>query len=494
MNVLKPVVYLTVGNERFHWATTPGTPNARITDFKYEDTDGTDKDNKKKKGKRDELSFSFPDFDESTQTFLTDGEIFKIGSQVKFKFGFEGLKPLSMEKIFQIVDVQNKFPEGIETATVICHDLSKQLNTKVKDVTRPITGRVKNEIALYSLHTVIKECAEEAGLIYVRDDPFFGTIKLNGWQQKKETNIKFLSRIASQYGAEVYVEGKELHFRKKNSVVKQPVWGDLHRGQNAEFFNKQQTFDRVALMLNFNPKVNVEETAASSESSDASSEDGENKKSKSIKTETRTAPFSAAQGRVIGLFTAPTLTPEQEEAILAPIREKRKKRLEAKQQAQDQKEGNTPRTKKDGDLNNKASQQQGAEAAITASATVLGDVELKAKITVLTTGRLSKRWLGHLWYVESCTHKIDSNGYFCELSLTAPPDTGTKDENKADDKKQDKRIEKKRFVGFSEATSSEDGRKITETRENGVLVETVITNRNDKLKPAVSTPPKPKKQ
>lgn len=418
MSTLKPVIYLKINGKDFHSATSPYTPNAVITSFSFEDTDGTDTNNTKKKGKRDELKFSFIDYDPETKSFRSDTSTFRVGNLVSFRFGFEGIGNLSKEKLLKIVNVETTFPQGLEIATVTCHDKSKQMNVEQRNVVRPTKGREANEKTQYTLHSVIKECAEEAGLKYKSTDPFYGTLQMNGWQQKNETNIKFLARIAQDYGADVYVEGNLLYFTRKKRVIKQYAWGYLHRGENADYFNLINQNKRVALMLDFSPKVNLEEAASEVENSDLNSEKNEETTKKSQKP---TDPMYTVD--------EDTVTMKPEEAQATDQKQKSSKKV---------KQAKAPRTEAEAKAQAEAEQQQSSESAITATATCLGDPRLKAKTTVITTGRLSKKWRGQKWYVQSCKHSVTSSGYACDLDLTAPPKiASTNKKDTADSKKQD---------------------------------------------------------
>ena len=422
MNPLKPVVYMTINGEKFHWGEDRNALVTNLLSFSYEDTDGTSSTNKKKKGKRDELKFSFLDFDEKTREFISDSPLFKVGSIVRFRYGFEGNMDLSPLKVMKIIKVDTTFPDGSEIATVTCHDLSKDMNQEQKDVTRPKKGREENQDKKYFLIDVISEVAEENGLSVADVDFKLGNLQLNGWQQRKETNMQFLQRLASEYGAEVYVEGKKLYFTTKKRVSKLPLWGYLHRGQDEQYKQLNQTGKRVALMLNFTPSVNLEASANSVTSEDKNSSDNKSVKNKTEKTG---QTYYAVNTDTTDVNTTAQIVDGSEEQI--------------KKSSKVKKQNVVPRSNEEAKTIDEAEQQQSNESAITASVTTLGDPRLRAKIRVRTTGRLSRKWDGARWYVESCTHVIDAgSGYTCDLKLTSPPNIDAKpDTNKVTSKKQD---------------------------------------------------------
>lgn len=418
--LLKPVIYLTISGTRFHWATTLDSPDSKITKLVYEETDGTGEESskKKKKGKRDSLKFTFVNFDEQTQTFLTDKKTFAVGASVNFRFGFEGTLALSPWRTFKIAEVEESFSDGdIETATVICHDLSKDMNNEVKDQARPKDkANSKKEDKLYSLSDVVSEVASDNGFTYFPSDQKVRDIQTNGWQQKQETDMQFLQRLATQYGMEVYLnEDNSLFFGTKLPVVKSPDWGVLHRGDDEEYSERvQKSRGRTALVLSFSPKVNLEDAASDAASADVSSKTNKPVEAKSQST--RQIGINAGSGIENGM-------------VLNPVDDSKKK-----------KSNSVPLTDVDAKATTEGNQQLSNDSAITADVTCLGHPGLVAKKNVRLTGRISKRWKKHRWYMQTVTHEIDSgNGYVTNLNLTLTPAIeGQADTNKADTSKNNK--------------------------------------------------------
>jgi phage protein D len=443
MALLKPVIYLTIGGKRFHWATTLDTPDAKITKLIYEETDGTGKasSHKKDKGKRDSLKFTFVNYNSDTQTFLTDSNVLKVGSEVRFRFGFEGTFSLSTWRTFKIVEVEETFPDnGIEMATVVCHDLSKDMNNEVTDVARPRTKLKKKEDETYSLADVVQEVATDNGFSYFPSDQKVRDIVTNGWQQSKETDMQFLQRLAKTYGMEVYVtEDKTLFFGTKGPVVKQPDWGVLHRGEDEEYTERvQKRSGRVALILTFTPKVNLEDAASEASSADVSSSTNAATEKKSEST--RQIGINMASGLTNGLVNDPEA-------------DSKKKKLNG-----------APLTDSDAKAKAEAEQQLSNDSAITADVTCEGHPALVAKTNVRLTGRISKRWKKHRWYVETVNHDIDaSSGYQTTLSLTLTPAVeAAADANKADTSKNNKNTpEGSREVPVNPASGKQTGPTIT---------------------------------
>lgn len=430
MPVLKPVIYMKIAGTPFHWGTSPGNANTPIISFSYKDTDGTDANDKKKKGKRDELEFTFLDYNPETNSYLSDDKLFTVGNTVVFEFGFEGpnqiqQSKLSGKKLMRIVNVTTSFSDDNEICTVTCHDRSADANTETKNVIRPLTfAKVKNkEDLVVGFREVINEIAKEEKLNFVFTDK-----KLNertqkgGWQQQNETNMQFLQRIASEFGMNVYVERHDLFFESIKPKVKEKLWGRFYRGQDSNFLNSPK---RQALMISFEPKVDLERTI-----SEATSADVDTAKNKTTEWETTNTPEKVqdidkgsgqnkGEPRIVNLNSNPPPTPKQAAATKA-----------AKAKVQSNK---TPVDDAAAQSKTEGEEQNANDSGITASAKLVGHPQIKAKTTIYVDGRVSRRWKQFRWYIESCTHSIDSSGYFVTVDMKAPVDTGEEaDPNKAD--------------------------------------------------------------
>lgn len=444
-NVLKPVVLITINGVRFHLANDRTAANAVLTSFEFEDSDGTGKSEKSKKGKRDILKFTFRDYVPETGEFLSDSPLFRNGNVVRFQWGFEGTLELTPERTMKIVNLEPHYPEnGEEMVTVVCHDLSRDMNTETRDVTRPKKKLQKNEDVTYSLREALEEVIEESGLIPawkgLGGQPVdeMDKIRLNGFHQKKETNMQFIQRLASEYGFEVYVQNKIVFFKTKKAIFKKKAWGFIHRGQNAEFFEKQSKGKRVALMLDFRPKIDIEKAASAASSADISSKENKKIEEKSEETKEPVVPIN----RDMGLPSGPPRSPTG--ATAAPV---------AAKGARVKKVHMVPRSDVEAQVHAEAEQQQSNESAITADAETFGDPRLEAKLTVISSGRISNKWNGFVWYVQAVKHKIDANGYRCHLTLHAPPQiAASPNKNKANKPNQPAEAENSYSVAINRDT------------------------------------------
>ena len=407
----KPVISIKIEDEIFHGADEGNLSKFKpiLTSFEYEDNDGTAKTNKSEKGKRDVLKFSFNNLKPDKQTFWSDDPLLKNGNLVEVQFGFSG-ELLSPKIQMVIYEITTEFPAtGPETVTVTCHDRSKTMNNKVRDITRPRKKLEKNEDVQYPLSDVVKEIAEENELIIGEESisPEFDEILLNGWQQKKKTDAQFLKELAKNYGADFYVENRIVFFVNKSKVTKGNAWGFLHRGFGADqvdtiIGNGEDV--KVAQMISFSPKINFEFATNKVQSIDLCSKSFTEIEDKAEETKYTTLNAGGAGKKELSSSDTPDTIAVKETTV--------------------SKTNFVPRTLSEAKFRTGAKQQQDAESAVTADATTIGDPRLTAKILVITTGRVSEKYLGVIWYVESCKHiiKATSTGpaYMCKLSMTAP--------------------------------------------------------------------------
>lgn len=459
MPVLKPVVYIKINGADFHSGSVIGNKTTPIIKFEYKDTDGTSKKNKKKKGERDQLTFSFLDYDPESGSYRSDDRLFKVGNIVSFKFGFEGENQiqdskLSAERQMKIVSVTSTFPvDGSEIATITCHDFSRDLNLNVQSLFRPKkeAATPDKEENTYLLVDVIKEMAEEDGFKFVPTDKTLDQItQKGGWQQKNETNMQFLQRLAEEKGMNVYVQNKKLFFESIKPATQAPIWGRLYRGMDANFLNATSG-TRQALLLDFTPKINLELALKEIETSDVST--SKNEQIKVSSKETRDTYTDVDAETAIDGATYQDIPASKTNAT--PIEAKSAK-------------------------DNVTGTQQGAQdSTITASARTLGHPYLVAKSTVRVDGRVSKKWRGKKWYVESVEHNIDTSGYFCSLDLKAPPELGASpnsNKTNADNTKLD--------------TNTETYTRIDDETSDDLNIETDTRNKNGKITTVVKPLPK----
>jgi len=367
----------------------------------------------------DTLKFTVINYDPTApegERFLTDSDLFKAGNQVEFQYGFEDDFRLSPWRNFKIVEVEERYPEGdIETVTVICHDNSKNMHTETKDIFRPKAKKSeKNEDIKYSLEDVAKEIAAENNLTYIALDEAPAKIKQNGWQQKKQTDIQFLSDLAQTYGLEVYVEGDDLFFGKKTKKFKEQSWGILFRGQEEDYSARLQENKRTILMYDFEPDVDIEEAAAETKTNDLGTRDNKEQKQEEKTTRRVLIDRGSVQAKKI---------------IEAPERNIQKRK------------SNVPgRDKEDAKNRNEASQQQNNEGTIKARADCLLHPQMTAKVLLTIEGRVANKWKQRKYYVESMLVKMSgSDAATMTLDLTMPPDIGSEeDTGKADTSKNTK--------------------------------------------------------
>lgn len=456
MPQLKPVVYLKIGGEKFHWASTPGNKDTPLISFSFEETDGTDQTDTTKKGKRDELKFTFLDYDPEKKTYLSDRSIFKIGTDVKFYFGFTGpngvqTNNLNRERWMKIVDVTTSFPEkDAEICTVTCYDLGVDLNAKTLDVPRPRNRKGQTEYTHYSVSEVVREIAKEEGFGFnpsPEDKKLLFNVQKGGWQQKRQTNMQFLQELASKYGANVFVERRVLFFQTIGVSFQQPTWGYLYRGLSADFLNKNR--GQQALVLSFEPKTNLQKTLGSQEGTDVDTatnmpiqgksestthvtqgldnkaQDSGQPVAKVNKTNAGVLDKIDAAGLKatdkffekfpkVGQFIGTKIAPVVLESVVPGSTE-----------VKEHKTNVTHRSNEAAEAETAGQQQSGAESSITADVKTLGHPFLVPKKTTIIAGRISRRWKDLKWYIRSVQHTIDKNGYFCDLQLTATVETGT---------------------------------------------------------------------
>ena len=222
--MLIPIYTLFYENKDITKDVSPYVLSVEYTDFEH--------------GSSDELQLILEDSENIWQTSWLPVK----GDSVRLHLGYKNEKLLNCGK-FEIDEIEYESPPDII--------IVKSLSTGIKDSFRELNS---NSIENQTLKQLALECANKHNLILIGD---IENIKIDRITQDKETDLKFLTRIAEQYGYIFKIAEGNLVFYKVETLksAKETIIlykSDLSRINLSEKTSKQ--FKAVQVSY-FDPKT-----------------------------------------------------------------------------------------------------------------------------------------------------------------------------------------------------------------------------------------------
>ncbi len=165
------------------------------------------------------------------------------GDQLRLTMGYQGETMLDCG-VFEVDEIELEGPPDTVMLKGLAAAVSKAVRTKIS---KAYDGM--------DLDTLAKQVADQHGLKKVGDVEL---IYLGRVTQNQETDLAFLSRIASQYGYLVAVRDKQLFFSQRESTMDRQSVLQVHRKQmkRYRFTDKTSAIYRAATVSYLDPKSN----------------------------------------------------------------------------------------------------------------------------------------------------------------------------------------------------------------------------------------------
>ncbi len=150
---------------------------------------------------------------ENVDGYFSDPDVFRLGDEVKFYVWFADRPKQAMGR-YIIDEIMNEAPPSIVRVNGLSADtIGKEIRT--------LRTEGYEEM---SLHDIVFEIAERHGL----DAEIEGhDIKFGRKEQKEEHDLRFLNRLAEQYGYTCRITDGVLYFIEREEAEKKPVTYDL---------------------------------------------------------------------------------------------------------------------------------------------------------------------------------------------------------------------------------------------------------------------------
>jgi len=132
---------------------------------------------------------------------FSDPDAFRLGDEIRFWVWFAD-RPRTLMGVYQIDELRHSAPPSLMRVSGLAHEsVGEDLRTLK---TRGFEGM--------SLHAIVRQIAAEHGLTPVIKG---ADVPMQRTDQKEEHDLQFLTRLASDYGHVVRIEGDELIFIRR---------------------------------------------------------------------------------------------------------------------------------------------------------------------------------------------------------------------------------------------------------------------------------------